>query len=467
MSRKPLYVFALVAVLALLVGSIVPAAAQDKVTVTWFVGLGGGTGADQLDAQQKVADEFNASQDKINLVVNIVHNPESYQVLATQLGTKDAPDIVGPVGVSGANSFPGAWMDLQPLVDKNNYDLSVFPENLIKLYQTPDGLVGIPFAVFPSLMVYNKDLFDEAGLAYPPHEFGAKYVAADGTESDWDFNTVADLAKTLTVDGNGSDATSADFDPENIVQFGFAFDNKSIRNQLTSWNGDQFWDPATNKVTIHDNWRAGAQWIWDGIWKYHFSPNATQIASDLLKGGAFASGHVAMAQMNLWNVCCVGDAQFFDVAALPSYNGTPYSAVDADTFRVLKSTQHPDETFTVLSYLLDQAVPELTAIYSAYPARPEYQQVYLDGLDARFQQKADWKTVVVESLNYAGSPHHESWFPGFSQGQSLWTAFGSDLTADTGADMDVNARLDQLQTDLQATIDAALNGTLPTDTPSS
>lgn len=468
MSRKPLYVFALVAVLALLVGSIVPAAAQDKVTVTWFVGLGTGTSPQQQEDQKKVVDDFNASQDKINLVINIAaDNATAYNILATQMGTADAPDIVGPVGVSGANSFPGAWMDLQSLVDKNSYDLSVFPENLVKLYQTPDGLVGIPFAVFPSLVLYNKDLFDEAEIAYPPHEFGAKYVATDGTESDWDFNTVNSLAKTLTVDANGNDASSADFDPENIVQFGWAFENKSIRNILSSWNGDQFWDPATNKVTIHDNWREGAQWLWDATWKDHISPNATQIASALMNNSPFASGHLAMAQVNLWDTCCINGVQFFDVAALPSYNGTPYSAVDADTFRILKSSAHPDEAFTALSYLLDQAVPILAPTYGAYPARPDYQQVYFDALDAKFTQKADWKTVVVESLNYAVSPHHESWFPGFSQGEALWSAFGSNLSADTGAEMDVNARLDQLQTDLQATVDAALNGTLPTNTPSS
>jgi multiple sugar transport system substrate-binding protein len=454
MSKKSLLVVLLIGLLAALV--VAPIHAQDKVTVTWFVGLGTGTSPEQQDAQKKVVDEFNASQDKINLVINIAaDNATAYNVLAAQLGTKDAPDIVGPVGVSGAESFPGAWLDLQPLVDKTKYDLSVFPENLVNLYKTPDGLVGIPFAVFPSLVLYNKDLFDEAELAYPPHKFGEQYVAKDGTKKDWDFATVEELSKILTVDSNGNDATSADFDPENIVQFGWEFDNKSIRNILSSWGGDQFWDPATNQVTIHDDWRAGAQWLWDANWKSHISPNATQVASELLKPSPFASGHVAMAQVNLWDTCCINGVQFFDVAALPSYNGKPYSAVDADTFRILKSSAHPDEAFTVLTYLLDTAVPELTQAYGAYPARPAYQQTYIDGLNAKFKQAADWATVVPESLNYAVSPHHESWYPGYSQGQALWTAFQSDLNADTGKDMDVKARLDKLQTDLQAVVDAA------------
>ena len=38
-----------------------------------------------------------------------------------------APDIVGPVGVGGAEFFHGQWLDLQPLIDKNKFDMTQFP----------------------------------------------------------------------------------------------------------------------------------------------------------------------------------------------------------------------------------------------------------------------------------------------------------------------------------------------------
>ena len=68
MSRKSLFVLLVV---ALLVGIVVPAAAQDKVTVTWLVGLGTGTNDQQIEAQNQVVADFNASQDEIELVINI------------------------------------------------------------------------------------------------------------------------------------------------------------------------------------------------------------------------------------------------------------------------------------------------------------------------------------------------------------------------------------------------------------
>ena len=46
-------------------------------------------------------------------------------------------------------------------------DLSGFDPALVDLYRDGDGLYGIPFAVFPSVMYYNSSLFDEAGAGAP------------------------------------------------------------------------------------------------------------------------------------------------------------------------------------------------------------------------------------------------------------------------------------------------------------
>jgi multiple sugar transport system substrate-binding protein len=79
------------------------------------------------------------------------------------------PDIVGPVGFSGSNAFAGQWLDLQPLIDSTAYELEGIPENLVESYRSlSEGLTGLPFAVFPGVLYYNVDLFDEAGLNYPP-----------------------------------------------------------------------------------------------------------------------------------------------------------------------------------------------------------------------------------------------------------------------------------------------------------
>ena len=71
------------------------------------------------------------------------------------------------------------------------------------------------------MIYYNVEMFDRAGLAYPPTRPGEKYHL-DGKKVDWDWNTAAEIAKRLTLDGNGNNAKSSKFDPNNVVQHGYA-----------------------------------------------------------------------------------------------------------------------------------------------------------------------------------------------------------------------------------------------------
>ena len=101
-------------------------ASAEKIKVRWFVGLGTGTNDQQIKPQEEVVKKFNESQDKIELTMEIVANAQAFDVLATQIAAGNAPDLVGPVGIRGRDSLKGAWLDLQPLVDKAGYDLSDF-----------------------------------------------------------------------------------------------------------------------------------------------------------------------------------------------------------------------------------------------------------------------------------------------------------------------------------------------------
>ena len=125
----------------------------EKVTVRWFVGLGTGSNEDQIPVQDEVVAAFNASQDNIELVVEYVDNASATDILNTQIAGGNSPDIIGPVGVAGRAAFTDAIMDLRPLMEANNYDLSDFDPAMVDFYELENrGQVGLPFGIFPSFI---------------------------------------------------------------------------------------------------------------------------------------------------------------------------------------------------------------------------------------------------------------------------------------------------------------------------
>jgi len=447
--RKFAAVLALLAVLGM-------ATAQTQ--VRWYVGLGAGSDEPQFVPQQAIVDAYNASQNDIRLVLEIVENEQAYDILATQIAAGNAPDIVGPVGIRGRADFPGAWRDISDLIAAANYDLSDFDPALVDFYKIEgQGQIGLPFAVFPSYITYNKALFDEAGAAYPPSGYGEPYVTADGEELPWNLETVRDLALFLTVDADGNDATMDAFDPNRIVQWGFQVGFTDMRGALTLFGPGNFVDADGNAV-IPEHWATGAQWIHDAMWKDHFWPNGPYAASDLLTWSPFQSGNLAMTQTHLWyQGCCMFDLQDdWGVAPMPAaLDGTVTAKLHADTFAITAASRNPEAAFAALTYLLSPEIaPRLTTIYGGMPARLSLQGDFLEGFFAEMWPSISIDTTVIaDGLSYPDNPNHEEGMPANREAQALYGAFWQRF--ENTADFDVAGELAILQAELQLLFDGA------------
>jgi multiple sugar transport system substrate-binding protein len=430
--------------------------------IRWFVGLGAGGQPQQIQVQKDFVAAFNndpANKDKAYISLEILDNTVAGNILKTQIAAGNAPDIIGPVGVEGLNLFIDQVADLQPLIESTGYDMSKYPEALADFFKIGKGgaTIGVPFGTYPSFLWYNKKLFDEADLPYPPTEVGAMYEG-----KPWDMAALRDLGMKLTVDANGNDATSPDFDPANIVQWGF--DHQWADNAPTSetalFGAGSFLAADGKTAQIPEPMRTGINWFNDGIWKDHFIPNQNQFNGDLLaKGNPFQSGNLAMTEIHTWYSCCVNPAapaepivgDGFGWAVAPSYNGTTTAKLHADTFSMLKTTKHPDEAFAVLSALA--ASGELATIYGAMPADPSQTQPFKDALEAAYPN-ADLDWAVPEAmLGYPDIPNHQAWVPDYAKSKAAWQAFGVGYR--TAQSPDINADLDTLQATLQGIFDAA------------
>lgn len=437
-------------------GASVPAADGERVEIRWYCCLGTGDAPEQVEVENRIVEEFNSSHPNIELKLEVVPYDAAYDTLATQIGADNPPDIVGPMGIGGANAFPGQWLDLTSLIESTGYDLSQFPENTVEIYQLGDeGQVGIPFAIYPSALFYKKSLFEEAGLNEPPHGWGDPYVMPDGTEVDWDYDTVREIAMLLTVDENNNDATSPDFDPNSIVQWGFEPQRDDMRQVGAYWGAGRLVGDDEVTAQIPDAWAAAWRWWYAGMWEDHFSMTGAQFESTDLnpEGYPFFTGNVAMSENYLWSTYGVGGAgDDWDLAAVPSHEGNITAAFNADTFRIMEATEHPEEAFEVLTYLLGEASGDLLEIYGGLPAREGEQDAFFAKLSENFPQEIDWQ-VAVDGIAHADDPNFESPMPAYNEALTLLDGFGTRWQ--TEADLDLDQEFEDLRTQLQEIFDAA------------
>src|SRR5919109_4070681 len=152
------------------------------VVIRWYCCLGTGDAPEQVEVELKVAEDFNASHPGIHLQFEGFIYAAARDALAVQLGSGSGPDVVGPLGIGGAEAFHGQWLDLQPHIDKAGIDISQYPESTVDLYNAGgEGQLGIPYAIYPSVLFYKADMFKEAGLEEPPHEWNSEYTMPDGS----------------------------------------------------------------------------------------------------------------------------------------------------------------------------------------------------------------------------------------------------------------------------------------------
>lgn len=427
-----------------------------RTQVRWFVGLGSGTDPQQVPTEEAVVKAFNESQDEIELLLEIIPYNSARDTFATQIAAGNAADIVGPMGGSGANAFYGQWLDLAPLIESSGYDLSQFGESSVNFFMTEEGQIGLPFATYPSALYYQREMFDEAGLSYPPAAYGEMYTMPDGSEVEWTWDTLTEVAKMLTVDVNGNDATMAEFDPTQIVQYGYVPQYQDPRAIGSFFQPGRLVADDGKTAQIPDAWAAAWKWIYEGMWgDQPFVPNyAVTQSPEFGAGNPFNSGKIAMAATHLWYTCCIGDAgESWDLGALPSYEGVVTANLNADTFRVWKGTKNPEAAFKVLTYLIGDASLDLLGIYGGMPARVDDQGAFFANLDARYPQGVNWE-VMRAGTDLADIPSNEAWTPGYNEMFDRINTFNTLLQSEEG--LDVDAAIEQLKTDLQGIYDKAL-----------
>jgi multiple sugar transport system substrate-binding protein len=341
---------------------------------------------------------FNASQDDIQLELMI--EQVEYDWLVTQLrqraenGGGNLPDLIGPWSMDHLHMYPDPWLDLSPYLDGD--DLAAFDPNALRGWQNADGqLLGLPLTLHPWVIFYNRDLFDAAGLPYPPDRPGEPY--ADGEA--WTIEKMESIAIQLTLDGYGRTPASPDFDPTDVKQYGLTHVPYCAGEITALFGNPQPSIAADGKITLPEPWKEAIRWYYSAMWEKHFIPPAGAV--DLWT--ALDSGQAAMVYAGTWYLDGDETLQTWDLAPAPAYNSQIFSYTGTLGLAAISTTQHPREAARALLYLASR--PEVfhhenSGLETDLPARPDLQPAFLAELDARYPQGVNWQ-VIVDSLPYS------------------------------------------------------------------
>ena len=417
-----------------------------RVQIRWFVGLGTGTARDAQEVEKAFVKAFNASQNEIELLLEVNSEGEVFEGaerLQSQIETGCPPDVVGPMGTLGLSLFPGRWLDLDPLVEGDV--LGDFSPSVADTWRVDGHLVGLPIGVNPSVLYYNRDLFDAAGLPYPPHTYGEPY--ADGSE--WTIDKMQEIAMRLTLDRDGNDAISPDFSPSRIAQYGYDWRWASGKGMVYLFGAGAVID-ARGNATIPDNWRQAYHWYYEGMWTKHFIPNGPAYR-DRFRYNPFVSGDIAMLQSHLWYLSRLVDVPFaWDIAALPSFEGDFSVRWDDSMVGILNTTQYPKEAFQV-AYALATS-PDLLAVWGDLSVSEDLRSAYLKVLGAKYPG-VDWQ-AAVDGLGYLSVPPHGTIMPNHAEAYARFDDLRDFI--EYSSKLDLDAEIDRLESDLQALFSDAM-----------
>lgn len=276
--------------------------------------------AESVDFQQKMVDEFNKNNDKIEVVLEAYGSDYDTKISAG-MGAKDAPDVMYmwnyPQYVDGLEPLD-SYIEEMGEEYKDNFYESLWSYNSI------DGKIyGIPVGYTSHVVYYNKDLFDEKGIEYPT--------------SGWTWDDFQEIARQITDEANDT--------------IGFVFPGKPDPYDFEMF----LWSNGTAYVDEHGSLEGNIN-----------SPESIEVFEtfqNMLKEGIaitsersgeteMKTGKVGLWINGAWYLSSLEKAGInFGVVELPRFNDKEsVSVLSSSGLSISANSKHKEEAFEFIKY---------------------------------------------------------------------------------------------------------------------
>ena len=276
------------------------------VTLTFWHGYT----AAEADSLNALLDQWNAENPDIRIEPLIVNNDKALQKLTVALQAGKPPDITYQYGSSLPQlaAAPGL-VDLTEWTQQPDVDWEDFVAGAREAATFEEKVLGVPALIDNLAVVYNKELFDAAGLEYP--------------NDQWTWDDFRAAAKALT-------------DPAE-KRFGFSYPMDASEDSV--WHYDPLLWQNGGSILTEDNTQASFN-----------SPEGVE-ALDVLVGmavedesvfldlqnspytGLFNSGKIGMLVTGPWDLSSFPDVDY-GVEILPGFDGDHQTIAGPDMWTV-------------------------------------------------------------------------------------------------------------------------------------
>lgn len=332
----------------------------------------------ELDAYQKLVNSFEIKYPDVQVELIQIPGQSDYRKrLSADIAAGNPADVVlinyrryAGFANSGALEPLGGYLEKSEIIKEADF----YPES-IGPYKWNGELMCIPQNISSLVVYYNKDLFDQAGVAYPTQGW---------TWSDF-LSSAQALTKDLDNDGNTD-------------QFGAGIEASLIRLAPFVWQaGGEIVDDEVNPsaLTLDTKEAVEAAEFFFGLQTtLHAVPDAEQEASEDSES-RFINGTLAMFFNSRRGVPTYRESATFDwdVIALPQ-NKSQATILHSDAYCLPSASRNKDAAWTFIEYAnsvegqtivaeTGRTVPSLISVANSPAfldpaAKPANSKVFLD-----------------------------------------------------------------------------------------
>lgn len=280
-------------------------------------------------------EQFMNENPNIKVTYTPVPNEQYHSKLLTMLAGSSAPDVFF-LGSDEYRDFQSrdVLMEITDLLSEDpELSLDDFIDSSKQIMEVDGGVFGVSSTTVSPVLYYNKDLFDEAGLEYPP----------SNPENAWSWEEFRDVASQLTIK-NGDDTE----------QFGvYGLEALYMNIPLILGNGGDVWADDGSVALNSDVTRD----VWQKVKQLRYEDGASPAALTLENIGMNASqmlqtGKVAMIVEGSWALQELATMGFpVGVASLPKIGDEAVTHGQAHVHAAWNNTEHPEEAWELIKFL--------------------------------------------------------------------------------------------------------------------